>query len=54
MLDLDFSKIAESLLYNPKDPLLFNSGFFIWFFAAFIITYSLVASNRNARINTFI
>lgn len=54
MLDLDFSKIAQSLLYNPKDPLLFNSGFFIWFFAAFIITYSVVASNRNARINTFI
>lgn len=52
MFSLDPAKIWESLLYNPKEPLLFNSGFFIWFFAVFIIVYSLVAKNRNARINT--
>jgi len=54
MLALDFNKIIETLAYDPKEPLLFNSGFFIWYFAAFIITYSLVASNRNGRIYTFV
>jgi alginate O-acetyltransferase complex protein AlgI len=53
MFAIDFNKLVQDLLYNPKEPLLFNSGFFIWFFVAFIITYSLVAKNRNARILTF-
>jgi len=50
----DLSRILEELAYNPKEPLLFNSGFFIWYFAVFIITYSLVASSRNGRIMTFV
>src|SRR6202012_2503558 len=53
MFAIDCNKLVKNLLYNPKEPLLFNSGFFIWFFVAFIITYSLVAQNRNARILTF-
>ena len=54
MLAIDFTRLLEKLAYDPKDPLLFNSGFFIWFFAIFIITYSLVAKHRNGRIYTFI
>lgn len=54
MFAIDFNKIIEALAYNPKEPLLFNSGFFIWFFAFFIITYSSVAHNRNGRILTFV
>jgi alginate O-acetyltransferase complex protein AlgI len=53
MFDIDFNKLVQYVLYNPKEPMLFNSGFFVWFFVAFIITYSLVAQNRNARILTF-
>jgi D-alanyl-lipoteichoic acid acyltransferase DltB (MBOAT superfamily) len=51
---LDFDKLIKELLYNPKEPLLFNSGFFIWYFAFFIVIYSLVASSRKERIMTFI
>ena len=54
MFAIDFNKITKALLYNPEEPLLFNSGFFIWYFAFFIITYSLVAHNRNGRILTFV
>ncbi|MES1226999.1 MAG: MBOAT family protein, partial [Bacteroidota bacterium] len=54
MLAPDLSRIIAELAYNPKEPLLFNSGFFIWYFAVFIITYSLVANSRNGRIMTFI
>ena len=51
---IDFTRLIEELAYNPRQPLLFNSGFFIWYFAIFIITYSLVANNRNGRIFTFV
>src|SRR5258706_16019723 len=54
MLAIDFNKIIEELTYNPKEPLLFNSGFFIWFFALFIITYSIAAKYRNTRVLTFV
>lgn len=54
MLAPDLNRILEELAYNPKEPLLFNSGFFIWYFAIFIITYSLVAHSRNGRIYTFV
>ena len=54
LFTLDFDKLVKEFLYNPKEPLLFNSGFFIWYFAFFIIIYSLVASSRNGRILTFI
>lgn len=52
-LSIDLHKVWEIILYNQKEPLLFNSGFFIWFFVIFIIVYSAVAQNRNARIATF-
>ena len=54
LLAIDFNSLLEKLAYNPKEPLLFNSGFFIWYFAVFIITYSLVAHNRSGRIYTFV
>ena len=54
MFAIDFKKIIEELSYNPKEPLLFNSGFFIWFFAFFIIVYSIAAKYRNARVITFV
>lgn len=53
MSSLDYEKICQVLLYNPKDPLLFNSGFFVWFFTIFIVIYSVVAKKRNSRVLTF-
>src|SRR5437868_4003906 len=54
MLAPDLTRLLDKLAYDPKEPLLFNSGFFIWYFAFFIITYSLVAHSRNGRIYTFV
>ena len=51
-LKIDLHKIFDLLLYDEKEPLLFNSGFFIWFFALFIIVYYTVSQSRNARITT--
>jgi D-alanyl-lipoteichoic acid acyltransferase DltB (MBOAT superfamily) len=35
----DFSALGEQFLYDPKNPLLFNNGFFVFFFALFIGLY---------------
>lgn len=54
MFSFDLTKLIDKLAYDPQEPLLFNSGFFIWYFALFIITYTLVAKHRNGRIYTFV
>lgn len=36
---LDLSRIADILLYDPKVPLLFNSGLFLILFAIFMVLY---------------
>ena len=39
---IDFSKLEQLFYYNSKEPLLFNTGFFVWLFAAFMVGYGLV------------
>ena len=36
---LDFTKVADILLYNPREPLLFSSGAFLFIFLVFMIGY---------------
>jgi hypothetical protein len=37
----DTTAFLQQLLYDPKHPLLFNDGFFVFFFAIFIALYYL-------------
>jgi alginate O-acetyltransferase complex protein AlgI len=39
---IDINSLLHQLLYDPANPLLFNSGFFVYFFAAFICLYYAV------------
>lgn len=39
MFSFDIHKIAEQFLYNPKEPLIFNSGFFLFLFLGFMLIY---------------
>jgi alginate O-acetyltransferase complex protein AlgI len=47
------SSILRQLLYDPKNPLLFNSGFFVYFLFFFILLYYSVRKNRKMRIGVF-
>ena len=49
MIAIDWIKVQQQLLYDAKNPLLFNSGFFIYFFFFFIICYYLVRKQNNLR-----
>ncbi|GEP94599.1 MBOAT family O-acyltransferase [Chitinophaga cymbidii] len=41
------------LKYNEADPILFNSAFFLYFFAAFLLCYQLVRKHERGRVWVF-
>src|SRR6266542_839653 len=51
MIDLD--KIIASLAYNPHDKLLFNSSFFLIFFALVLCIYQFLYKQKVTRIVFF-
>ena len=49
MIAIDWLKVQHQFLYDAKNPLLFNSGFFIYFFFFFIFFYYLVRKSNSLR-----
>jgi alginate O-acetyltransferase complex protein AlgI len=45
----DISLFLKQFLYNSKNPLLFNSGFFVFFIALFIVVYYRFRNNYKIR-----
>lgn len=52
-MNIDFQKILQSLAYNPKDPLVFNSGFFLIFMAVFFFFYQFIYKHKLSRVIYF-
>ncbi len=44
------NNIAQLLCYDPTQPLLFNSGLFLWLFAAFYIGYAFLSGQRTTAV----
>src|SRR4051812_22937220 len=53
MFEIDFDKLLKALVYNPSDPLLFNSGFFLIFFSVFFSFYILIYKYKLTRVVLF-
>ncbi|HET6227695.1 MAG TPA: MBOAT family O-acyltransferase [Bacteroidia bacterium] len=53
LFDIDISKLLQQLAYNPKDPLLFNSGFFLFFFCIFLMGYQFLYKRKLSRVIYF-
>jgi len=51
--DIDISRLLQQLAYNPKDPLLFNSGFFLFFFCIFLMGYQFLYKRKLGRVIYF-
>ncbi len=45
-----FVRLGNLLVYDPKAPMIFSSGFFLWLFAGFLVVYTLLEHRDNARI----
>lgn len=41
--------LLDSLVYNPQQPLLFNSSFFLFFFIVILVFYPLIANRVRVR-----
>ena len=52
-LDINVDKLTAQLTYNAKDPLLFNSGFFLFFFSVFLIGYQFLYRKKLSRVIYF-
>ena len=48
--DIDFSKIAGLLEYQPDAPMIFNSGIFLYLFLGFSLVYMLLSRKDTLRI----
>lgn len=49
MPSFDIQAFLQQFLYDEKNPLLFNNGFFVFFFALFIILYYQFRNNFKTR-----
>jgi Predicted membrane protein involved in D-alanine export len=48
--DIEIEKLLHIFQYEKDVPMLFNSGFFLWFFAVFILFYSILHKKNTLRI----
>ena len=49
MWQLDWSKLAV-LTYDPQQPMIFNSGLFLFLFLGFSLVYALLQKKMTARL----
>jgi D-alanyl-lipoteichoic acid acyltransferase DltB (MBOAT superfamily) len=45
-----FENLFELLQYDPNQPLLFNSGFFLFFFLFCVLFYQFISTNKKSRV----
>jgi len=53
MFPIDIHKLLAQFRYNPEEPLIFNSGFFLFLFTAFMGVYILLSKTHRAKL-TFV
>jgi alginate O-acetyltransferase complex protein AlgI len=53
MFSIDTHKLIEQFLYHKDEPLIFNSGFFLFLFFGFLCIYSILSKTHRAKL-TFV
>jgi alginate O-acetyltransferase complex protein AlgI len=47
---IDFNKVLEQFLYHADQPMIFNSGFFLFLFTAFAFVYYLIHESQRGKL----
>lgn len=50
MFSFDIHKIAQLFVYDPKEPLIFNSGFFLFLFLGFMLIYIPLSKTHRPKL----
>ena len=50
MWQLDWTKFRDILVYNPEEPMIFNSGFFLFLFLGFSFIYMILRKQRTTTL----
>lgn len=50
MIETIFGNIANLLTYDPKNPILFNTGFFLWWFLLILSIFYLLRNKQTAKV----
>lgn len=50
MWQLDWTKLADILTYDPRQPMIFSSGLFLFLFLGFSLVYVLLQKQTTARL----
>ena len=50
MWQLDWTKLADILTYDPRQPMIFSSGLFLFLFLGFSLVYVLLQKHTTARL----
>jgi hypothetical protein len=50
MGEFELDKLVSVFLYNPKEPLIFSSGLFLFLFTAFLLIYAVLHKHQRAKI----
>ncbi len=50
MFPIDIHKLQELFVYNPEEPLIFNSGLFLFLFTGFLWIYSSLNNAHRAKL----
>lgn len=53
MFNIDIHKLLNQFRYNAEEPLIFNSGFFLFLFLGFLAVYNLLHKTHRAKL-TFV
>jgi alginate O-acetyltransferase complex protein AlgI len=50
MFSIDILKLFNLFVYNPEEPLIFNSGFFLFLFSGFLPMYLLLSKTHRPKL----
>jgi alginate O-acetyltransferase complex protein AlgI len=51
MFSIDIHKLLNQFRYNPEEPLIFNSGLFLFLFLGFLIIYILLSKTHRPKLH---
>ena len=49
-LNIDIKQVLEQFVYNPKSPMIFNTGFFLWWFLGVMFIYQFLYQRQNMKV----